>query len=151
VPCGGEARHVCADLGEDDRGGDRPDAGDRIQACRRRGERGQIRLDLGVDGGDVGVDTSIRCSIRVSRKAWWASKWPLNASSSRLILVRIRDRASWANTFGSRSPAINAAIIARPDTPKMSEATTESLMQASSRSFSTRFFSAVRTPTRSMR
>ena len=57
VPCGGEARHVCADLGEDDRGGDRPDAGDLIQACRRRGERGQIRLDLGVDGGDVGVDT----------------------------------------------------------------------------------------------
>ena len=44
-----------------------------------------------------------------------------------------------------------AAIIARPETPKMSEATTESLMQASSRSFSTRFFSAVRAPIRSMR
>ena len=73
------------------------------------------------------------------------------SSSRRLILVRIRDRANWANTFGSRSPAINAAIIAHPDTPKMSEATTESLMQTSSRSFSTRFFSAVRTPTRSMR
>ena len=33
----------------------------------------------------------------------------------------------------------------------MSEATTDSLMQASSSSFSTRFFSAVRTPTRSTR
>ena len=66
-------------------------------------------------------------------------------------LVRIRERASCANTLGSRCPAINAAIIARPETPKISEATTESLMQASSSSFSTRFFSAVRTPTRSMR
>ena len=33
----------------------------------------------------------------------------------------------------------------------MSEATTDSLMQASSSSFSTRFFSAVRVPTRSIR
>ena len=56
-----------------------------------------------------------------------------------------------ASTLGSRSPAISAAIIARPETPKMSEATTDSLMQASSSSFSTRFFSAVRAPTRSMR
>ena len=37
------------------------------------------------------------------------------------------------------------------ETPKMSEATTLSLMWASSSSFSTRCFSAVRTPTRSAR
>ena len=43
------------------------------------------------------------------------------------------------------------AIIARPEIPKMSEATTDSLMQASSSSFSARCFSAVRTPTRSIR
>jgi hypothetical protein len=66
-------------------------------------------------------------------------------------LARIRVRANCASTFGSRSPAINAAIIARPDTPKMSEATTQSFMQASSSSFSTRFFSAVRAPARSIR
>ena len=53
----------------------------------------------------------------------------------------MRARASWASTLGSRSPATSAPSIARPDTPKMSEATTESLMQASSSSFSTRFFS----------
>ena len=62
-----------------------------------------------------------------------------------------RWRASWASTFGSRSPAISAAIIARPETPKMSLATTRSLIWASSSSFSTRFFSAVRTATRSHR
>jgi len=67
------------------------------------------------------------------------------------ILARIRVRAISASTFGSRSAAIKAAIICRPETPKMSEATTDSLMQASSSSFSTRFFSAVHAPTRSIR
>jgi len=43
-----------------------------------------------------------------------------------LILPRIRARASCASTFGLRSPAISAAIIARPDFPKMSLATTGS-------------------------
>jgi hypothetical protein len=66
-------------------------------------------------------------------------------------LVRIRVRASSAKALGSRSPAIKAVIIARPETPKMSEATTDNFRQASSSSLSTRFFSAVRTPTRSMR
>ncbi len=66
-------------------------------------------------------------------------------------MARILARANCASTLGSRSPAIKAPIIARPDTPKMSDATTESFMQASSRSFSTRFFSAVRAPIRSMR
>jgi len=41
--------------------------------------------------------------------------------------------------------------MSRPETPKMSEATTDSLMPASSSSFSTRFFSAVRTRTKSTR
>ena len=36
--------------------------------------------------------------------------------------------------LGSRSPAMSAASIARPETPKMSEATTDSLMWASSSS-----------------
>ena len=67
------------------------------------------------------------------------------------ILDRIRVRASSANPLGSRSPAIMAAIISRPETPNMSEATTDSFRQASSSRFSTRFFSAPRTPTRSMR
>ena len=44
-----------------------------------------------------------------------------------------------------------AASMARPETPKMSAATTDSLIWASSSSFSTRCFSAVRTPTRSTR
>jgi hypothetical protein len=49
-------------------------------------------------------------------------------------LARSRWRASCASTLGSRSPATSAASIARPDTPKMSLATTESLIWASSSS-----------------
>ena len=74
---------------------------------------------------------SIRASILASRNAWCSVKWPVNASSSALILPRIRVRASWARVLGLRSPAIRAAIIARPDLPKMSLAATDSLMQAS--------------------
>jgi hypothetical protein len=75
----------------------------------------------------------------------------VNASSNQPILGRIRVRASCARAFGSRCPLIKAASMSRPDTPKMSDTTTESLMQASSNSFSTRFFSAVRALTRSIR
>jgi hypothetical protein len=56
VPGGGEPGHIDPDLGQDDRGGDRPDTRDVIEAGRRRGERGQLRLDLCIDSGDVGVD-----------------------------------------------------------------------------------------------
>ena len=52
-----------------------------------------------------------------------------------------------ASTFGSRSPSIKAAIISRPETPKMLLAPTDSLTWASSSSFSTRCFSAFCTPT----
>ena len=59
------------------------------------------------------------------------------------ILVRIRVLAICARTWGLRSPLIRAAIMSRPEVPKMSLATTESLIWASSRSFSARFFSLV--------
>jgi hypothetical protein len=59
--------------------------------------------------------------------------------------------ASCASRLGSRSPWMSAASMARPETPKLSLATTDSLIWASSSSFSTRCFSAVRTATRSAR
>ena len=60
-------------------------------------------------------------------------------------------RGRCASNLGSRWPPIIAAIVPRPETPKMSEATTDSLICASSSSFSTRFFSAVRSETRDAR
>ena len=86
-------------------------------------------------------------SGRPANRVSWRSRsarsiWPSVSSD---------ERASCASALGLRSPAINAPIMSRPDFPKMSLATTESLIWASSSSFSTRFFSAVRTPTRSAR
>jgi hypothetical protein len=97
------------------------------------------------------VIASTRAGIVDSRNAWWSVKYPVNASSSRAILRRIDARAIRASTLGSRSPATSAAIMSRPETPKMSDATTDSVIWASSRSFSTRCFSAVRVSTRSRR
>jgi hypothetical protein len=53
--------------------------------------------------------------------------------------------------LGSRSPATSAAAIARPDTPKLSLATTQGLLGASSSRFAPRGWSAVRPATRSAR
>src|ERR671910_2366836 len=77
---------------------------------------------------------STRPSILPSRKACWSVKNPVNASSSNDSLARIRARASCARRLGSRSPATSAASMARPDTPKMSEPTTDSLIWGSSSS-----------------
>ena len=97
------------------------------------------------------VIASTRCSIWVSRNAWCSVNRPVSASVSRAVLERRLPRASSASTAGSRSPAISAAIIARPETPNGSLTTTDSLISASSSSFSTRCFSAVRTASRSTR
>jgi hypothetical protein len=56
-----------------------------------------------------------------------------------------------ASERGSRSPAISACIMARPDTPWMSDSTEPILTCASSRSFSIRWRSRVRSPTRARR
>ena len=99
--------------------------------------------------------------VPVRRSMW--SRWvaamkaccsvnvPVNASCKDADLRRMDALAMSAKTCGSRSPAISAAIIARPDTPKMSLATTDNLMSESSRSFSTRCFSAARASIRSTR
>jgi hypothetical protein len=66
------------------------------------------------------------------------------ASSSWPILPRMEPRASWASVVGLRSPAAMASSMARPEIPWMSEITLDSFRCASSSSFSTRCFSAVR-------
>ncbi len=93
----------------------------------------------------------MRVSILANKNAWWSLNQPVKASSRSVILPRMRPRAYWASTLGSRCPEISAPSMSRPETPKMSEATTLSLIWASSSSFSTRCFSAVRTATWSHR
>ena len=76
--------------------------------------------------------------------AWWVLNRPLSASVSAGIFCRIRPWARSASTAGSRCPSISASSIARPETPVMSEATEDSLIPASSSSFSNRWTSRAR-------
>ena len=91
-------------------------------------------------------------SIMFSTKACCSVKnVQSSASSSWVILPRIRGRAFCASTLGSRSPAMIDSSMSRPDTPWMSVITLDSLTWASSSSFSTRCFSPVRTRVRCRR
>jgi hypothetical protein len=90
------------------------------------------------------VSASTRSTIMASRNAWCSVKCPVSAWRRTLILARILLRARSASACGSRCPAIRAASMSRPETPKMSEITLESFTWASSSSFSARCFSRVR-------
>ena len=69
--------------------------------------------------------TMIACSV---------SKRPCSASRSAGSFARSLPSARSASTSGSVVPAISASSIARPDLPRMSEATQSSLMPVSSSS-----------------
>ena len=56
MPRGREHGHVDTDLGDQDPGGNLTDARHRQQMLEGPVERDGLRLDVGVDGGDVGVD-----------------------------------------------------------------------------------------------
>ena len=81
---------------------------------------------------------SIRSRCTRAKNAWWSLNRPLNASVNAGIFERSRRLARSASPAGSRFPAINDSSMARPDTPRMSEATADSLIPASSSSFSSR-------------
>ena len=84
-----------------------------------------------VEGATIVVDSSSRpCRSRRHRNAWWTPKLPVNARTSWGIFGRIRPLASSASATASSSPAISAASIARPETPRMSVATDDSLIPA---------------------
>jgi hypothetical protein len=87
-------------------------------------------------------------SIR-ARRPWCSVKRPSAASARTAKRARARPLANSARTLGRRSPAMSASIIPRPDTPWMSDSTEEIFTKASSRSFSMRCLTRVRSPTRS--
>jgi hypothetical protein len=89
---------------------------------------------------------SSRCSIAPTSSAWWSSKCPVSASIRSGILRRILECARSAIAAASRLPATSSASIARADTVVTDDATAESLIEASSSSFSNRTASRVRSP-----
>ena len=97
----GKTRHVGADLGDDDLGGARCDAGDRAEQLNAgRPERAELRprsrprAARSARRGSPGGRGSRR-----SRSAWWASKRPSSASRSAGIFARSRPLASSASTL----------------------------------------------------
>ena len=142
---GGEDGHVDADLGDDVLGGDDPGAGHGVELVDlvpvRLGQLldpgGQL-ADLGgvvVDGGEhhrqdggvlVGEEGAVQGLFQLADLAAHDAAGQLG------------------QTCGLRSPAMIACSMARPETPWMSEITLDSFRCASSSSFSTRCFSAVR-------
>ena len=86
---------------------------------------------------------AMRCRCSRHRNAWCSPKLPVNAGTSCGIFGRIRALALSVSTCASRSPSINAASIARPQTPRMSVVTDDSLIPASSSSFCNRCASRV--------
>ena len=101
-------------------------------------------LDAGLEGGDVGAGLVDAGQHLGQQDAWCSPKCPVNASPSCGILA--------ASGCGPAAPAPAGRVprrSARPASPartprRCREATEDSLIWASSRSFSTRFFSAVR-------
>jgi hypothetical protein len=115
------------------------------QISLRKARKGSIASSIrAVIWPIAAVCWSIRSRCTRARKAWWLVNRPASASVSSGIFERILRRARSAIRAGSRSPAISASSIARPDTPRMSEATADSLMPASSSSFSSRWASRER-------
>jgi hypothetical protein len=151
VPSGREPGHVHAELGDEQLRSELADPRDLIQPVDGAGEQGDELGKLGVEFGQVGVQ-GVHSGQHLGEQEG--------------VLVgeeageRLRQRAEFGaqagpgqlrEDLGSRSPATSAASMARPETPKMSLATTDSLIWASSSSFSTRWVSAVRAATRSAR
>jgi hypothetical protein len=158
---GRKLAHVQSDLGEHDLGGFGTDAGNLVEPGDR-GQRPSTRRGGGVvvgaavggwlRGGDLGdepvdpggevLDLGAECVDLVQQQAGQFGVVVIEASGRAWTraarLTRIRPRASSASSVGSRCPAMSASIIARPETPMMSVATVESLIRASSRSFSSR-------------
>jgi hypothetical protein len=132
-------------------GGGPADPGDLIQLVDRRRERGDLLVELGLERGDVDADLVDAGQHRGQQERVMVAEVAGERLLQHAKLGAQTATGELRQHLGSRSPAIRAAIMARPETPKLSAATTLSLIWASSSSFSTRFFSAVRAATRSAR
>lgn len=144
---GREPRHIESHFGDDHAGGGEPDTGDLIQAGHRRAERGYLVLYLCVEFGDVDADL-IDAGQHLGQQ-----ERVVIAESAGERLFQHRQLGAHASA-GELGENLGVALSGdqrgqhvSPGGPEDVAATTESLICASSSSFSTRFFSAVRTAT----
>ena len=88
-------------------------------------QRGEL-VDLAAEGVDLVQQHPRQLGVVVVEAA------AVRACTRAACLTRSRPLASSANSLGACCPAISASIMARPETPRMSVATVESLLRASS-------------------
>jgi hypothetical protein len=134
-----------------------PSSPDGLLGADRSGAGHRIQLgDLGRERGDLVLD---RCGQLLDPAGQLVGALGRHPAEEPVVVVEVpgqgllelaelgahaRPGASWASTLGSRCPATIAWSTCRPDTPKTSLATLDSLVWASSGSFSTRWVSRVR-------
>jgi hypothetical protein len=95
-----------------------------VSSRARVSRKGSRAASMRVESLAMSTSRASRRSRCIRHKnAWCCPNRPTSAWVSGVILVGIRPLAIWARTWGSRSPAISASSIARPDTPRMSVAT----------------------------
>jgi hypothetical protein len=139
-----EAGHVHSDLGHDGLGAAAVDAGDGVQQLNLRPERGDRPLDLGGQPSD-GLVQVVELGQDLPDEQGVAGSEPAGEGLAELgIFFRSVPLASSARAWGSVVPSTRAPSMARPDAPRICEATEESLMPASCSTLSSRWASLAR-------
>jgi hypothetical protein len=134
VPWGREAAHVHPELGDDHLRGSPADPGDLIQPVGRLRERDDLGLDVGLHRGNVGAGLVDTRKHRGQQEPVMVAEAAGEGLDQLAALGAHAAPRQLGQHLGSRSPASSAASMARPDTPKLSLATTLSLIWASSSS-----------------
>ena len=134
MPGGWEPGHVRSDLGDEQVRGGLADPRDLIQPLDRVGERGDQLGKLGVELGQVGIQRVHPGQQLGQQEGVLVGEEPGERLLQQRQLGAHPSTGQLRQTLGSRSPATSAASMARPETPKLSLATTLGLIWASSSS-----------------
>jgi hypothetical protein len=111
---GREATHIGAALSQDHLRGDRPDPGNGVEPGHRGCQLAELGVNPVLHDGDVGGD-AVDPLQHLGQQGRVVLGEPAGQRLGQAIgLGPQRPRASSASTAGSRSPAISAAMTARP-------------------------------------
>jgi hypothetical protein len=141
---GREPGHVHADLGDQFLRAGPPDAGDLIQLGHLAGERGDRFLDPPGQRLDLGAQPIDAVEHHAQQVAVMVAEVPGQRLLQDADLLAHGAAGHPGQHVGVTLPPISASSMSRPDLPKMSLITADSLIWVSSSSFSTRCFSRVR-------
>ena len=146
---GRELGHVGSDFGQRGHRDAFADAGDGAESGQDRAVGGNV--DAVGELGDVRSELVDHAQMHADQERVVVAEPAIQGDDEFALLFRRLIRASEARASGSVVPATSASRIARPDTPRMSVATEDSLMPASSSTRSSRLISRTRSRIRVVR